>query len=68
MIDISGMRYQNAQKKLFETQAQIADRIGITSVHYSNILNGKANPTLAVLDKMCDAFECDIADLIKYVK
>jgi transcriptional regulator with XRE-family HTH domain len=38
------------------TQHQVAERLNISQVHVSNLENGKANPSLELLEKLTDLY------------
>lgn len=48
---------------------EISDATGINRVTISKLLNNKDyNTTLEKVEKLCDFFDCEIADLIERVK
>lgn len=47
------------------SQKQLADMVGITQPTYSNIENGKRNPTIKTLKRIAKALGCSIDDLIE---
>ena len=47
------------RKRLGFTQKQMAERLGITSTHYSRIETGDANPSYEVLSRFKEAFGID---------
>lgn len=49
------------------SQDKFVEIAGIDRVHFSNIENGKANPTILYLKQIADGLEVDIADLFKFV-
>lgn len=66
MLDFSGMRNQNAQAKVGETQGEIAKRIGISPSRYAQLMKGTKRPTLGEIEKMCKGFGCQVLDLVEY--
>lgn len=66
MIVFDGMRNQNAQAKVHRTQKEIAESVGIGEKRYSQLMKGKAIPTMAELDKMCFGFGCELSDLARH--
>lgn len=44
------------RKQLGLTQKEMAERIGITSTHYSRIETGDANPSYELLDRFKEVF------------
>lgn len=46
------------------SQREVACRVGISQPSYSNIENGKHDPTLKTLRRIAVALECSISDLI----
>lgn len=47
------------------SQKQLADMVGISQPSYSNIENGKRNPTVKTLKKIVKALNCNIEDLLE---
>lgn len=46
----------------------VAERLGITKQHYSNIENGKVNPTYKILEKFGEVFEDMYEDIWELFK
>lgn len=40
------------------TQAQLAEKCGVSRVYIGQVESGDRNPTLGVIFKMCDALDC----------
>lgn len=48
------------------TQQEMANKLGITRVHYNSIENGKADPSFSLCQKLNELFEInDVWDLMK---
>lgn len=48
------------------TQYQLAKLTGITAANINNLCNNKTSSVqFSVLDKICDALNCDITDILK---
>jgi putative transcriptional regulator len=50
-----GIRLMQRRKELGMTQEKLAEQIGISKNHLSNIERGKNLPTVPLLFKLCDA-------------
>lgn len=55
-----GETVQRARKAVKYTQKELADHLGITTVHLSNIENGKAFPSPSLLVGLREFFGVDI--------
>ncbi len=53
-----GERIKSARKEAGYTQAQLADKAGVSISHYCNIENGKKDCGLEVFVKIIDALSC----------
>jgi transcriptional regulator with XRE-family HTH domain len=47
------------------TQEIAAERCGLITRHYQKLESGKINATLATLERLSEAFEIDVVDLLK---
>lgn len=61
-----------AQKEYVEkrviTMTEIAEATGIHRVTLSKLANNKGyNPTMDVLDRLCNYFKCRIGDLVEHI-
>lgn len=63
-----GRRLQERRRKRKLTQEEVAERADITVVYLSKIENGRAKPTLELLDSLCDALGLDLAQLMSGVQ
>lgn len=57
------MSLKQKRKALKLTQADMADKFGLTRQTYQNYENGKTEPTLDLAGKLAVFFGCSIADL-----
>lgn len=49
-------------------RSEIAKKLGISAPHYGNIVNGKVDPSIKVLEKFQDIFKVDdVLNLFKKV-
>lgn len=46
----------------------VAEKLGITKQHYSNIENGKVNPTYSIMEKFGEVFEDMYEDIWELFK
>lgn len=51
------------RKKLGLTQKELAEKLGISSTHYSRIETGESNPSFELMESFKEAFE--IEDVFK---
>lgn len=59
------------KKKEFKDRSyrELADEIGIDHVSLWKMINGKPyNPSLCMLDRLCEFFGCQPGELLKYEK
>lgn len=47
------------------TQAELADRMGMTPASVSNYFTGRGNPSFGAIKRMADALAVDVSQLIK---
>jgi transcriptional regulator with XRE-family HTH domain len=47
------------------SQGDLAKKLEVDRAYISNIENGRMNPTLSTLEKIADALEISIKDLVK---
>lgn len=52
------------RKKTGFSQKQVANAAGISQPTYSNIENGKRNPTLKTLRKIAEALGCSVGEIL----
>lgn len=57
------LRIKEILDKKGMSQQELAEKIGVTSVTISNIVQGKHSPKLAILNKIADAFCINIQEL-----
>lgn len=50
------------------TLQEVADHLGITRPYLNNIELGKAWPTRAVMEGLCELYGVDVGDLFSYVR
>lgn len=46
------------------SQAELADRVGVSQTWISRLELGQGNPTLSTLNRLAEAFDVRIADLL----
>lgn len=63
-----GHRLQDRRKERRLTQEEVAERVDITVVYLSKIENGRAKPTLELLDSLCDVLDLELACLMSGVQ
>lgn len=67
MIDFSGVKVMLARRKM--TQKQLAEITGIRPPTISKICLGTIDRLpIDVLDRICDALDCQPADLMEFTK
>ena len=54
-----GRRIKAARKKAAMTQARLAEEVGISEVHVSNLESGRGNPSLATLVDIANVLSTD---------
>jgi putative transcriptional regulator len=55
-----------AKRKM--TSTQLSEKIGITLPNLSILKTGKAKAIrFSTLEAICDALECDVADILEYI-
>lgn len=57
--------------KLFMTSngisiLELAGKLGISRNNITQYFSGKGNPSLAILDRICEVLDCDISDVVRY--
>ena len=56
-----------AKRKM--TSTQLSEKIGITLPNLSILKTGKAKAIrFSTLEAICDALDCDVSDILEYVK
>lgn len=55
-------------KRQGKTQREIAQDMGVTEQHLSNVLTGRAKPSMDFICKACEAFNCNIEDICTFEK
>jgi transcriptional regulator with XRE-family HTH domain len=55
-----GKTARSLRESLGLTQQQMAERLGITNVHLSNVENNKAFPSQGLIDRYRDLFDIDL--------
>lgn len=60
-----GKNVKRRRRALRLTQDEVAQKCGMSLRAYGQIERGSSNPKLSTLDKICEAFKIDVADLFK---
>lgn len=63
-----GERLQKRRKERNWTQEKLAEQVNITVVYLSKVENGRARPTLELLDSLCEALDLPLADVLTGVQ
>ena len=63
-----GEAIKDARIKAGMTQAELAERLGISPQAVSQYERGKKNPRLSTIQKFADALGIDVSDLLDVVK
>lgn len=61
-----GWRVREIRQARQMTQRRLAARIGIDDYYVSRLENGHVNPTLSTLQKVADALQVEVRDLISF--
>lgn len=56
-----------AARNNVNTPAELSRSIGVTKPTAARLWEGKLLVGLATLNKMCEAWKCDLSDLVQYV-
>lgn len=48
------------------TGDELADKIGVHRNNIYRYILGETNPSLIILDKICETLDCDISDVVRY--
>ena len=59
------LRIKELLQERSQTQAELAESIGIARPNLSNIVSGKTSPSLATLENIANALEVEVADLFR---
>lgn len=59
---VENIRIERLRKKL--TQEKLAEEFGITQKYVNLIENGKANPSIIIVVKICNALKIDLNSLL----
>ena len=60
---VLGQRIRQRRKALGWTQEEFADRAGIDRSYVGGVERGDRNLTFTVLCRLCEALNCDVAEL-----
>jgi transcriptional regulator with XRE-family HTH domain len=60
-----GLNLQRLRREKGLSQEELADRAGIHQTYLSGVERGKRNPTVVVLQRIAEALDADIADLVE---
>jgi transcriptional regulator with XRE-family HTH domain len=59
-----GFNLQRLRREKGLSQEELADRAGIHQTYLSGVERGRRNPTVTVLQRIAEALDADIADLV----
>lgn len=59
-----GQRIKNLRKENSYTQEVLAERLDMSTEHLSRIENGAYRPSIALIEKLCEVFDVDEAELM----
>lgn len=62
-----GQNIKIKRQELDLCQFELAERVGVTQTHISDIERGKRNPSVELLIKIAKAFKCDVNYLTEEV-
>jgi transcriptional regulator with XRE-family HTH domain len=62
-----GQQIRQKRKSLGWTQEELADRSKIDRSYIGGVERGERNLTFTVLCRICEAFQCDVAELTKEI-
>ena len=48
------------------SQESVAESVGISVTHYAGIERGEENPTVAVIEALCDLFKIRSSDILHF--
>ena len=57
---VSGSRIRNVRKALGMSQAALADRVGVTQSHISELENNQNSPSAVLLQKLADVLDVPV--------
>lgn len=57
---VSGSRIRNIRKALGMSQAALADRVGVTQSHISELENNQNSPSAVLLQKLADVLDVPV--------
>jgi transcriptional regulator with XRE-family HTH domain len=60
-----GLNLQNLRREKGFSQEELAHRAEMHQTYLSGIEQGKRNPTIKVLQRICEALGADIADAVR---
>tara|TARA_R110002012_G_scaffold314518_1_gene527354 strand:- start:348 stop:548 length:201 start_codon:yes stop_codon:yes gene_type:complete len=58
-----GIRVMIAKRQI--SQAKLANMVDVTRPHMSSLCNNKRVPSFGLLERMCEALDCKLWELIK---
>jgi transcriptional regulator with XRE-family HTH domain len=58
------LREIRERKKLF--QEEVAEAVGISITYYAGIERGEENPTIAVIEKICNVLKIRSSDILPF--
>ena len=64
MISYIPLKHTLASKGL--SGKKLAELLGVSQNAVSQYFIGKGNPSLEILDKICEVLDCDISDVVRY--
>lgn len=64
-LTILGKRIRERRKSFGWTQEELADRAGIDRSYVGGVERGDRNLTFAVLCRLCEPLQCDVAALTR---
>jgi transcriptional regulator with XRE-family HTH domain len=60
-----GLNLQRLRREKGLSQEELADRAQIHQTYLSGVERGRRNPTITVLQRIAEALDADIADLVE---
>lgn len=57
-----------AEKRKLKNPYQLAKSVGISKMVAGRIWENEQEPQLKTLDKICEAWGCDLSELVQYVR
>jgi len=58
---------QAAEKRKLKNPAELSRDVGVSKPTAARLWEGEPPPELPTLDKICQAWKCDLGELIRYV-